>query len=417
VAADDKEWLNRNSKIYIMNPVTKKYRLISAQYQGNIRGIYWAPDSSTILFTGHQRTNSNLYKIDAGTGEYKQLTDVSGSLQVNSFSKDRKKMVYSFSDFDTPTDIYTSPVEEFKPIRLTNANPWIEEDILLASMKVIRWKSVKDFEIEGLLHLPAGYTEGSRLPLMLNIHGGPAGCFTNSFRESYHIYAGLGYAALSPNVRGSSGYTDKLREGNTVQANDGIGKGDYSDLMNGVDILIDSGIVDPDRIGLRGWSYGGILGGWTITQTDRFKAASIGAGVYDWSSEYGPGFNHDVRLWHIGGTPWDNPKAWREQSAYTHIKNVTTPTLLIHGMNDFTDTESQSMIFFTALKDIGKAPVRYIRVPREPHGFREPRHQRIRDIEEIKWMQKHILGVEWKPWERPKEKEEDDEVKAREKKG
>jgi dipeptidyl aminopeptidase/acylaminoacyl peptidase len=409
MATDDKEWLNRNSKIYIMNPATKKIHLLSGQYEGNIRGIFWTPDSSTILFTGHWRTNSNLYKIDVGTGQYKQMTDVSGTFQASSFSKDRKKMVYSFSDFDTPSDIYTSPVDTYEPIRLTNANPWITEEILLASMEVIRWKSVKDYEIEGLLHLPAGYTKGSRLPLMLNIHGGPAGCFTNSFRASYHIYAGLGYASLSPNVRGSSGYTDKLREGNTVHANDGIGKGDYWDLMNGVDLLIDQGIIDPDRMGLRGWSYGGILGGWTITQTDRFKAASIGAGVYDWSSEYGPGFNHDVRLWHIGGTPWDNPEAWREQSAYTHVKNVTTPTFLIHGMNDFTDTEAQSMIFFTAIKDIGKAPVRYIRVPREPHGFREPRHQRIRDIEEIKWMQKYILGVDWKPWERPKEKEEDEE--------
>jgi dipeptidyl aminopeptidase/acylaminoacyl peptidase len=91
------------------------------------------------------------------------------------------------------------------------------------------------------------------------------------------------------------------------------------------------------------------------------------------------------------------------------VASVTTPTLLIHGMNDTVDTEQQSMMFFTALKDIGRAPVRYIRFPREPHGFREPRHQRIRDVEEIRWMQKHVMGVEWTPWERPAEKEEGDE--------
>lgn len=408
MAADDKEWLNRNEKIYLIDPMTKKYRLLSGQYEGNIRGIFWTPDSRAILFNGHQRTNSNLFKIDVPTGEIKQLTDASGTLQASSFSKDRTKMAYTFSDYDTPQDVYTSSVDPFDPVRLTDANPWIEKEILLASMKIIRWTSVKDFEIEGLLHLPAGYTEGTRIPLMLNIHGGPAGCFTNSFRASYHIYAGLGYASLSPNVRGSSGYTDTLREGNTVQAGDGIGKGDYWDLMNGIDELVEQGIVDPEKMGLRGWSYGGILGGWTITQTDRFKAASIGAGVYDWASEYGPGFNHDVRLWHIGGTPWDNPEAWQEQSASTHVKNVTTPTLLIHGIDDTTDTEAQSMIFFTAIKDIGKAPVRYLRVPREPHGFREPRHQRIRDIEEIKWMQKYVLGVEWEPWERPADKDEEE---------
>ncbi len=92
------------------------------------------------------------------------------------------------------------------------------------------------------------------------------------------------------------------------------------------------------------------------------------------------------------------------------MANVTTPTLLIHGMNDTTDTEPQSMMLFTALKDLGTAPVRYLRVPREPHGFREPRHQRRRDIEEIRWMHQHVLAQEWTPWERPEEEEEPAEV-------
>ncbi len=178
--------------------------------------------------------------------------------------------------------------------------------------------------------------------------------------------------------------------------------------MNGVDYVIEQGFIDKDRLGVKGWSYGGILGGWTITQTDRFKAASIGAGVYDWSSEYGPGFNFDVRLWHIGGTPWDNPEGYKKQSTLTYVENITTPTLIIHGMKDTTDTESQSMSLFTAIKDIGKAPVRYLRAPREGHGFREARHQRIRDIEEIKWMQKYVREIDWTPWERKEEKKEED---------
>jgi dipeptidyl aminopeptidase/acylaminoacyl peptidase len=414
LAADDSEWLNRNSKIRLMNPETGSQRLLSGGFEGGIRGITWLPDSSAILYNGQQGIDSNLFRIAVADGTITQLTKVSGTLRVSGFSRDRSRMVYSFSDFDTPSDLYAAGLQGeggSEPVRLTQANPWIEKEIALASMRVIRWESVKNFTIEGLLHLPPDYQDGSRVPLMLNIHGGPAGCFVNSFRAGYHVYAGLGYASLSPNVRGSSGYTDRLREGNTVQAGDGIGKGDYWDLMHGIDKVVAMGIADADRLSLRGWSYGGILGGWTVTQTDRFRAASIGAGVYDWGSEYGPGFNHDVRLWHIGGTPWDNPEAWRAQSAYTYVKNVTTPTLLIHGMNDTTDTEAQSMLFFTALKDIGKAPVRYIRFPREPHGFREPRHQRIRDIEEIRWMQKHVQGLDWEPWKRPKSKAEEDKEK------
>ncbi len=406
-AADDKEWMNRNSKIYIMDPNTKEYRLLSGNFEGSISRITWTNDSRYLLFNGQQKTNTNLFKIDAGTGEFNQITDISGTLRVSSFSADRSSMVYSYSDYDTPNDIYTSSVMNFAPVRLTDANPWIEKEILLAKMEVISWKSKKNFEIEGLFHLPSGYKEGTRIPLMLNIHGGPAGVFSNSFRTSYHIYAGLGFASLSPNVRGSSGYTDHLREGNTVAKGDGIGFGDYWDLMNGVDHVIKEGFVDPEKLGVRGWSYGGILGGWTITQTDRFKAASIGAGVYDWTSEYGPGFNHDVKLWHIGGTPWDNPKEWRHQSALTHVKNVTTPTILFHGERDRTDTEQQSMMFSTAIRDIGIAPVRYLKAPREGHGFREPRHARTREIEEIRWMMKYILDEEWTPWERKTEKNED----------
>jgi len=408
-AADAHDFLNRNPKIFLLDPRTKTSRLLSTDFEGGIRGLFWTPDSRSILFNGQQGTDTNLFRVDAVSGETRKLTSIEGTLRVHGFSRDRKTMVYTFTDFDSPPDIYASPVDAFNPVRLTDANPWVAEEIALASMTLIKWKSKKNFEIEGLLHLPADHAPGRRHPLILNIHGGPAGCFTNSFRASHHVYAGLGYASLSPNVRGSSGYTDKLREGNSIQGGDGIGYGDYDDLMNGVNHVIKSGVADPERMALKGWSYGGILGGWTLTRTDRFRAASIGAGVYDWASEYGPGFNYDVRFWHIGGTPWDNPRAYRAQSAFTHVADVVTPTLLIHGMNDTTDTEAQSMLFFTAVKDIGKAPVRYLRVPREPHGFREPRHQRMRDIEEIRWMQKHVLGSDWVPWERETEKKPDEE--------
>lgn len=404
-AADDQEWMNRNTKLWLLDPSSGNHRLLSAAFEGTPRNPTWSTDSKTIYFSGQQGTNSNLFAVDVASGDVSQLTDVEGTLQVASYSADRLTYVYSFTDYRTPSDLWVGGGSE--AVRLTKANPQVEE-WQLADMSVIDWKSKDDFTIEGLFHLPAGYEEGDRVPLVLNIHGGPAGSFSNSWRPSYHIYAGLGYASLSPNVRGSSGYTDHLREGNTFAQGDGIGFGDYWDLMNGVDQLIESGVVDPDRMGVKGWSYGGILGGWTITQTERFKAASIGAGVYDWTSEYGPGFNNDVRLWHIGGTPWDNAEAWRNQSALTHVANISTATLLIHGMNDRTDTEQQSMMFFTAIKDIGRAPVRYMKFPREPHGFREPRHQRTRDIEELRWMQKYVLDIEWTPWERP---EKDDEKK------
>jgi len=398
-ARTDGEWELLLDKIWVMDPDGGDRRIVSGAFDGNIGNFVWAPDASAILFSGLHGTNNNLYRINLGSDSVEQITSSIGSLAPSSFSRDRAKMAYVFQDFDTPADIWVGPTDGTGAVQLTNVNPTITDELVLGQGEVIRWESRDGTEIEGILMLPAEYQSGM-LPLLLHIHGGPAGVFRNSFSASNHIWAGLGYAQLSPNVRGSSGYDDDLLRGNLRD----IGSGDYEDLMTGVDELISRGIADPDKLGLRGWSYGGILGGWTITQTDRFKGASVGAMVSDWTSEYGPGFNHDVRLWYIGGTPWDNTDEWRERSALTHVANVTTPTLVLHGINDRTDTEPQSMMFFQALKDQGKI-TRYIRFPREPHGFQEPRHQRTRDVEEIRWIQKYVRNIEWTPWERPEKDE------------
>ncbi|MDE0729409.1 MAG: S9 family peptidase [Longimicrobiales bacterium] len=398
-ARTDGEWELLLDKIWVMDPDGGSRRIVSGAFDGNIGNFVWAPDASAILFSGLHGTNNNLYRINLGSDSVEQITSSVGSLAPSSFSRDRVKMAYVFQDFDTPADIWVGPTDGTGAVQLTDVNPTITDELVLGQGEVIRWESRDGTEIEGILMLPAEYQSGM-LPLLLHIHGGPAGVFRNSFSASNHVWAGLGYAQLFPNVRGSSGYDDDLLRGNLRD----IGSGDYEDLMTGVDELISRGIADPDKLGLRGWSYGGILGGWTITQTDRFKGASVGAMVSDWTSEYGPGFNHDVRLWYIGGTPWDNTDEWRERSALTHVANVTTPTLVLHGINDRTDTEPQSMMFFQALKDQGKI-TRYIRFPREPHGFQEPRHQRTRDVEEIRWIQKYVRNIEWTPWERPEKNE------------
>ncbi|WP_242921060.1 S9 family peptidase [Pontibacter liquoris] len=404
MAADDKTWELRNDKIWLLDPATKQHQLLSGKFEGNINSYYWTPDAKAILFTGQQRTNTNLYRINVAKGEYKNLSNQAGTWRMLDITPDRSKAIFSFSDYNTPTDLYVSETSKFKPTRLTDLNPHFADSLQLATAEVIRWKSEDGLEVEGLLYLPANYQKGTKSPLLLHIHGGPAGSFTNSFNPAYHVWASLGYVQLTPNVRGSSGYTDALLRGNMSD----IGNGDYEDLMSGVDKLIADGLVDKDKMAVRGWSYGGILGGTTITKTNRFKAASLGAMVSDWASEYGVGFNHDVRLWYIKGTPWENPEGYRQRSVLTNAKNIQTPTILFHGTSDVTDTEMQSMMLFTALKDMGKT-VRYVQFPREPHGFREPRHQRIRDLEEIKWIQKYTLGQEWQAPARKEDAKKDAE--------
>jgi dipeptidyl aminopeptidase/acylaminoacyl peptidase len=395
-APTDKDYDLTHGYLWIMNPETGEKRKLENPNQGNISSLAWTSDGKSLLFNETRRTNLNLHRLDIETGKVTDITELKGTLRTLAFSKDKTKMVYSYSNFNTPPDLYVSPLNKIKPIRLTNANPWIKKKILLAESDVIRWKSKDGMEIEGVLYLPGNYPQETKLPLIVTIHGGPPGRFANSFRAVFHIFAGLGYASLGPNIRGSDSYGDDL----LCALQGDVGGGEFDDVMSGVDNLIEKDIADPERLGVRGWSWGGILGSWVITQTDRFKAASLGAMVGSWSAESGPGLSFDLKLHYIGGAHWINPEDWRKVSSLWFIKNVTTPTLLLHGSEDLVSTPSQSMMFFHALKEIGKAPVRYIRFPREPHGFREPRHQRRRDIEEIRWLQKYIRGIEWEPWKR-----------------
>ena len=401
-ADDDKKWELRETKLWKMNAGSKEYELISGKFDGSIRGFYLSKDGKKIFFNGLVKTNSNLFSLDISTGNINQHTNTKGILSVRAFDKNRKTLLFTKEDAITPPDLYTANIDDIdNSIRLTDLNPFIKDSIQLAKYEVVTWRSSDGLEIEGIQYSPASVKKDGKAPFLLHIHGGPAGVFTNSFSTRYHVWAGLGYVQLAPNVRGSSGYGDDFLRGNM---ND-IGGGDYQDLMTGVDKMISDKKIDPNKMAVRGWSYGGILGGTVITKTDRFKAASLGAMVSDWTSEYGVGFNYDISLWYIGGTPWSNPEGYRERSPATHAANVTTPTLFLHGLRDRTDTPMQSQIFFTFLKDIGKVDTRYIAFKREPHGFREPRNQRTRDIEEIKWIQKYTLDKDWKAWERPSKKD------------
>ena len=401
-ADDDKKWELRETKLWKMNAGSKEYELISGKFDGSIRGFYLSKDGKKIFFNGLVKTNSNLFSLDISTGNINQHTNTKGILSVRAFDKNRKTLLFTKEDAITPPDLYTANIDDIdNSIRLTDLNPFIKDSIQLAKYEVVTWRSSDGLEIEGIQYSPASVKKDGKAPFLLHIHGGPAGVFTNSFSTRYHVWAGLGYVQLAPNVRGSSGYGDDFLRGNM---ND-IGGGDYQDLMTGVDKMISDKKIDPNKMAVRGWSYGGILGGTVITKTDRFKAASLGEMVSDWTSEYGVGFNYDISLWYIGGTPWSNPEGYRERSPATHAANVTTPTLFLHGLRDRTDTPMQSQIFFTFLKDIGKVDTRYIAFKREPHGFREPRNQRTRDIEEIKWIQKYTLDKDWKAWERPSKKD------------
>jgi len=394
LAPSDTSWELAEEKLFVVPAEGGDPRKVAGTFDGVIGQYSWAPDGQSIVFGASVRARGAAYRVTVSNGSVTRVAGGDWSGRVESVSHDGARGAAVVSRPDAPGEVTVVDLVTGRLIPVTHVGRAIGE-FALGQFKSITWKSKDGVDVEGMLWLPADYTPGTKLPLLLSVHGGPAGAWEVSFRGINNVYTGLGWAVLEPNVRGSSSYGDALLRGNTKD----IGGGDYQDLMSGVDKLIADGIADPDHLAIRGWSYGGILGGWTLTQTTRFKAASLGAMVTDWSSEYAMGFNHDVRLWYIGGTPWESADNYRRQSSYTHVAKVSTPTLLLHGERDTTDTIGQSMMYYQGLKDRG-VPVRFIRFPREPHGFREPHHVRIRDTEEIAWLMKYARGVDWKAPER-----------------
>jgi len=262
----------------------------------------------------------------------------------------------------------------------------------IGATDVVRWKAPDGKEIEGLLTYPVGYEKGRKVPLLVLIHGGPAGVYTRSFigmpsPYPMPVWSARGYAMLRVNPRGSSGYGRTFRYANYQD----WGGGDYTDIMSGVDHVIAMGVADPDRMGVMGWSYGGYMTSWTITQTKRFKAASVGAGVTNLMSFTGtadiPAFVPD----YFGGEYWDVFDRWRARSAMFNVKGVSTPTLIQHGEQDLRVPISQGYELYNALLR-QKVPVKMVVYPRQPHGIQEPKL--IKDAMErnLEWFDRWVVA-------------------------
>jgi dipeptidyl aminopeptidase/acylaminoacyl peptidase len=388
----------RSGYFWIMDVASGRARQLAGQDQGDVNNVAWSTDGASILFNETRRTDTNLYRMEVASGDVTALTDNRGTMRSRAFSADRSRAVFSFESFTQPADLWTMSLDAVEAVRITDLNPAIGDDIATVDGETLQWAGKGGMGIEGVFMNSLGHQRGRLQPMIVHIHGGPAAAVLNRFYPEFQVLAGLGYAVLAPNVRGSSGYGDEVLRGLIGE----VGDGEFIDMMAGVDHALANRDVDAERLGVRGWSWGGVATSFTITQTDRFKAASVGAMVGNWAAETGPGFNFDVSLWYIGGTPWDDPEEWAKRSSITHVRNVVTPTIIFHGGRDETSSVGQSLMFFTALRDIGKAPVRYIKFPRQGHGIDEPRLERVQLIEEIRWFKKYIEGIEWEPWEAPK---------------
>ncbi|MEK6286527.1 MAG: prolyl oligopeptidase family serine peptidase [Acidobacteriota bacterium] len=369
----------------------------------------WSADGRTIYFNAGVRTTSQLFSAPAAGGEAKQVSNNAGVMGQATFSRDGSVAAFTKSDTQHADDVYVAkslPIAE--PTKLTDHNPQVRE-LTLGASEVVRWKGKDGMEIEGIVIYPAGYQQGKRYPTVALIHGGPAGVWTQSFPSSWsnfgHVWAAQGWVAFYPNIRGSSSYGEKFLLANVRD----WGGGDYQDIQTGLDHLIAKGVADPDRLGQAGWSYGGYMTAWTLTQTDRFKAVMVGAGLTNMYSMYSTNDLQRILEAYFGGQPWDDTEFYWKRSAMAFIKKAKTPTLILHGGSDTRVPPSQAQELYMGLRKNG-VPVEMVLFPREPHGLGEPRHRLDKMRREYAWFSRYVLGVEV-----PEPKPAKDEKKSEEK--
>ncbi len=354
----------------------------------NANIVSWSSDGNFVMISETMKTSGVLMAIPSGknvkafTGDDLTYSDseiailtsqegTSGNFSVNASTG---TMSYVYEDTDTPEQVYHTSLRSTARKQLSA----VSEDVEIPEMgktELISWKSAHDgIQIEGLITYPIGYKKGTKYPVILQIHGGPAGVFRKNFTGSPSIYmtqffAQKGYVVLRPNPRGSSGYGKEFRYSNIRD----WGFGDYQDLVSGVDHLIKEGIADKDKQYVMGWSYGGYMTSWVVTQTARFKAASMGAGLPNLVSMTTTTDIPDYLVAHLGGKEfWEDYEEYEKHSAIYQIKNVKTPTQVIHGAKDLRVPFTQGQEFYVALKRMG-IDTEMVVYPRTPHGPREPK--------------------------------------------
>ncbi|MBM4095047.1 MAG: S9 family peptidase, partial [Planctomycetes bacterium] len=351
--------------------------------------VGWSADGKWIYCTETRGTVGRFSALPTDGGPSRDLSAGDGVMGAVSLNRARSAIGFSWQTSERPAEAYVSALDRWQPLQISRHNEALAK-LPMGRTELVRWKAKDGVEIEGLLTYPVSYQPGKRVPLLLVIHGGPAGVFVRSFlgnRGSYPlaVFAANGYAILRCNIRGSGGYGAKFRRANFRD----WGGMDYQDLMLGVDQTVALGIADPDRLGVMGWSYGGFMTSWVITQTRRFKAASIGAPVTNLMSFTGttdiPSFVPD----YMGAEFWNDLEVYRKHSAMFNIKGVTTPSLIQHGERDERVHYTQGMELYNALKRQG-VPVKMIAYPRQPHGVGEPRLQRDVMQRNLDWFAQYV---------------------------
>lgn len=377
--------------VFLVSTKDRRKRNLSENYIGTGTWIGWL-DNTRIVFIAEEWNHTVVNVIDIRDGQIKRVIGKGPIFTGASFSWEKKAFATSASTERHPPEVYALQgdlkLQNLK--RLTNSNPELD-DIVFAEQEVVRWKARDGLELEGLLIRPLGYEEGKRYPLVVQIHGGPEAAYLDGWNTSYsrwsQLLAARGYVVFMPNYRASTGRGVAFAKANH---RDQGGK-EFQDVLDGIDHLVKMGLVDPERVGIGGGSYGGYLSAWAATRhSQRFKAAVVFAGISNWISKAGTSdIPYENALVHFSFWWYENPKFVWERSPLAHIKNARTPTLIAHGEKDKRVPLGQGWELYRALK-LMNVPTEFVIYPREPHGLLERAHQLDFLNRVLEWFDRYL---------------------------
>ena len=358
-------------------------KILTASFDRSVRRPRYSEDGKYIYFTADDDGAVPLCRIPADGGEITR--PISGRRTVSAFSLGKnEELAAEISTIDRPGEIFLENGRELK--RLTKTNDALFDQLRLAEVEYVHFKSKDGTNIAGYLYKPVGYTAGTKVPTILNPHGGPVGQYSASFYHQAQLFAANGYAVLLPNPRGSSGYGEKFCA--AIYADWG-GK-DYQDDVAMVDYAVAQGIADPEKLGVAGWSYGGISTDFIIAQTTRFKAAISGAGVALLTSFWGHDHYQRDYVTELG-YPWEHQALWDKLSPFYRVAGITTPTLFMGGDLDANVPVLGGEQMYQAMKALGRQ-TELVVYPGEYHGFTVPTHIKDRYERYLAWFAHYVKG-------------------------
>ncbi len=399
-ADDSTSYFYKNNRLFRLSIADKVSAQLVKDFDENIGGIEWT--ATGIFFTASQRTQRSLFRLtqrslfrlDPASGKVQLVLGVPELFGNFTFSQDGKMVAFSAASGTALSEIFKSSTAiPFQPVQLSNMSEQIK-GWKTAVSEVIRWKSKDGAEIEGVLHKPANYDPKKKYPLLVMIHGGPTGVDTPTPIPSGGVYPILqwlekGALVLRPNYRGSAGYGEAFRSLNVRN----LGVGDMWDVMSGVEYLEKQGIIDPNKMGCMGWSQGGYISAFLTTNTTRFKAISVGAGISNWITYYVNTDIHPFTRQYLKATPWQDMDIYLKTSPMTNIRNAKTPTLIQHGEFDRRVPIPNAYELLQGLQDNG-VPAKLAVYKGFGHGITKPKERLAAMWHNWQWFGKYVFGEE-----------------------